>query len=330
MLQRLRPFLTALACTWIALLAAALFYSKQHTDSHWIVQAALPAFVVEAIFYLASVFEETREWFRLIRSPRLQALLLWTSALIPYLLFTTLAGTFNQRAFEAVAILTGVLSYWFVLLPRRPAYDVGFLVVAAAPVVMRVFSRIYAAPPGPHIGIDVLGHLTWVRLAIAALLILRHWDPGAFGLWPNAAEWRTGALFYLSAIVPIVLVALALRYVHFAVASGAWWLVAGRGVGTFFGILWTVALGEDLLFRGVIERALLDRWSSPISAILISAALFGAVHLWFPHFPDWQRAAVVTVLGIACGVVYWQSRSVRASMVTHALVVTTWRMFFAS
>jgi predicted Abi (CAAX) family protease len=37
---------------------------------------------------------------------------------------------------------------------------------------------------------------------------------------------------------------------------------------------------------------------------------------------------VATLLGLACGAAYLRSGSVRAPMVTHAFVVTTWRIFF--
>ncbi len=115
---------------------------------------------------------------------------------------------------------------------------------------------------------------------------------------------------------------------RFAPLQGEWWRLAGVAIGTFFGMLWVVAFGEELFFRGVIERALLNRRRSPVLAVGISAVLFGAVHLWFHHFPDWRRALVAAVLGIACGVAYLRTGSVRAPMVTHAFVVTTWRVFF--
>ncbi len=289
--------------------------------------AALPAFLLEAIFYLGSVFAETRAWFAPVRPRRLQGLLLWMSALLPYLVFASLSNTLHRSAFELLATLTAVLAFWFILLPMRPAYDIGFLLIAAAPVVLRVFPRIYLSPD-PNLRIDVLGHLMWIRLGIAALLVLREWNPGAFDFWPRAHEWRTGLLYYASSILPIALVALALHDARFAPVPGAWWRVAALAVGTFFGMLWVVALGEELFFRGVIERALLDGWKSKTAAVIVSAILFGAAHFWFQHFPNWRRALVATVLGLACGLAYARTGSVRVPMVTHAFVVTTWRVLF--
>jgi membrane protease YdiL (CAAX protease family) len=288
--------------------------------------AALPAFLVEAFFYLGTIIEGTRTWFNRIRITRLKGGLLWISALLPYCIFSIAAGTFERNAFYLLTMLTGILAFWYVLLPRRPAYDVGFLVITAAPIILRVFQRIYQSPDGTRA--DILGHVMWIRLGIAALLILREWHPGAFGFWPRLHEWRIGILWYFVFVIPIVVLAMGTHDVRFDPLDAPWWKVAAIGVGSFFGSLWVVALGEELFFRGVIERALLHRWPPAALAIGVSALLFGSVHLGFRQFPDWRRALTATLLGIALGVVYARSESVRASMVTHAFVVATWRVFF--
>ena len=357
---RLRPFLIALVCSWVALFVAASVYSAQYPQSHWIMQAALPAFLVEAVFYLGAGFESTRDWFQQIGSRRLAAWLLLTSALLPYVIFSFRAGTFQKNAFYLLAGLSATYAFWHVIFPRRIAYDLGFLVVAAAPVVVRFFARIYRSPD-EHIRVDILGHLMWIRLGMLALLCFREWNPGAFGFWPQASEWRTGIAYYLVTLIPLMGVSLAVHDVRFAPQQGQWWRLVGIALGYFFGAFWVTALGEELFFRGVIERALLRntrktaavssappqglrssfpvwrRVSAPFAllkiwnqatAVLVSALLFGVAHLWFHQFPDWREAAVVAVLGIALGVVYARTGSVRASMVTHACVVATWRVFF--
>lgn len=135
-------------------------------------------------------------------------------------------------------------------------------------------------------------------------------------------------MYYLLVLAPLCVLGIEIRVVEFAPLHAAWWQVIIITIGTFLGILWVVALGEELLFRGVVERALLDKWRSPILAILISAVLFGAAHLGFQRFPNWDQALLATVLGLACGLAYARTGSVRSSMVTHACVVTTWRVLF--
>ena len=60
--------------------------------------AALPAFLLEAVFYLGSVFAETRTWLARLRPVRVQAVFLWFSALVPYLIFSFGTNTFHLGA----------------------------------------------------------------------------------------------------------------------------------------------------------------------------------------------------------------------------------------
>lgn len=289
--------------------------------------AAFPAFLLELTFYLAAMFESTRLAFAKINSPRTQAALIWITGLLPYMVFSLAAGTFTRNAFYLLAILTAIFSFWYAVLPKRLAYDAGFLVIAAAPILLHVFPRIYLSPD-LHVRVDILGHLMWIRAGVLGLLVLRGWDAGAFSLWPEKAQWRSGIGWFGVFVAPTIAVALAVHDVRFDPLTGPWWKILGVAVGTFFGVLWVVALGEELFFRGVLERALLNTWMPPALAIVLSALIFGTAHLWFHAFPNWKRACAASVLGIACGIAYWRNGSVRAPMVTHALVVTTWRVFF--
>lgn len=321
------PFFITLICVWLAVTAASFVFVEQHPNDHWLFYAALPACLLEATFYLAATFVETRHALSQISPPRLRALLLWSSALLPYLVFSLSAHTFQRNAFLILLIFTALLSFWYVVTPRRFVYDAAFLVIAAAPVIAHLFRRIYLVPD-PKVQLDILGHVMWIRIGILALLVLRPWDPGAFSLWPQLKEWKFGLLWYAIALLPICALALYLHDAQLAPLDGQPLLTAAKGVGTFFGILWVVALSEELFFRGFITRGLLRNGYSPALAIVVSAVLFGACHLWFHAFPNWRRALVATVLGLACGSAYVQTRSVRAPMVTHALIVTTWRLFF--
>jgi membrane protease YdiL (CAAX protease family) len=323
----MRPYLIAVACSWLALIAAAAFYTREYPSLHWILTAALPAFMVETLFYLGSLFENSRRWFASLGGARRQAALLWLSALLPYLIFSIGAGVVTRNGFYLLALLSGILAFWHAVLPRRLAYDAGFLIVAAAPFITKVFSRIYVSPD-QHLKVDILGHLMWIRLGLISLLVFREWDPGPIGLWPKKREWLIGTLWFVLMILPISFTALELHDVRFSPLPYPWWKIAGIAVGTFFGFLWVVSLAEELFFRGFIQRALLDSAKSPVLAILVTAVLFGSVHLWFHQFPNWQRSAVVVILGIGCGLAYLQTGSIRASMVTHALTIVCWRILF--
>jgi membrane protease YdiL (CAAX protease family) len=322
-----RSFLISLVSAWLAIVAAALVYRHIYPADRWLLTAALPACLLESAFYLGATFQRTREWFSHAFTPLTQALLLWISSLLPYLTFALFSGTFHGNAFVLLATLSGLFSFWYAVSPRRLPYDIGFFVIAAAPLLAHAFKRIYISPD-PQIAIDLLGHLMWIRVGITALLSLRGWDPGEFSLWPKPREWRLGLLYYVLVLVPLCMVGIALGDVQFEPLRKSPLTVVAFAVGTFFGILWVVALSEELFFRGFVARALLKCGYQPVVAVLLSAVLFGCAHLWFHAFPNWRRAIVAAVLGLGCGFVYLRTQSVRAPMVTHALAVTTWRLFF--
>jgi uncharacterized protein len=71
------------------------------------------------------------------------------------------------------------------------------------------------------------------------------------------------------------------------------------------------AVGEELLFRGLVQRLLIKMFRSPWAGIIITAVLFSAMHLQFYGFlPRF-------VLGIFLGAVYWYSGSLWVAMLGH-------------
>jgi membrane protease YdiL (CAAX protease family) len=100
-------------------------------------------------------------------------------------------------------------------------------------------------------------------------------------------------------------------------------------VATFFGTLWVIALGEEFFFRGLLQQWATGWLKSEWGGLALTSLLFGAAHLWFRDFPNWRFAIVAAVAGLFYGLAFRQAKSIRASMVTHALTVTTWRIFFS-
>jgi membrane protease YdiL (CAAX protease family) len=308
-------------------MVAASVFVHQSPSLHWVLTAALPAFMLETLFYLGSLVQSSRSWFASLSGRTRKAAWVWVTALLPYLMFSSMAGTLTRNAFVLLALLSAVLAFWHAVLPRRLAYDIGFLVIAATPFIAKVFPRIYISPD-EHLRMAILGQLMWIRVGVIALLVLREWNPGPVGLWPEKREWLLGALWFAIIVLPVSFTAIGVRDVRFLPMPYPWWKLAGIAIGTFFGFFWVVALAEELFFRGFIERAVLDWSRSPVLAVAISALVFGSAHLWFRHFPDWRQSVVASVLGLGCGLAYLQAGTIRASMVTHALTIVCWRLLF--
>ena len=184
------------------------------------------------------------------------------------------------------------------------------------------------ARPTPHLALAILGKLMWIRLGVMAVLSLRSIEDARFGFVPSPKEWRTGVLAYLYFLPVGLALALVVRFARFHPLPLVWWKFALLLVGTFFGFLWVVALAEEFFFRVFLQQLLAREAHSEIIGLILASALFGAAHLWFGQFPNWRFAVVGAVAGLFYGIAFLRSRSVRASMVTHALVATTWRMLF--
>jgi uncharacterized protein len=329
MLRALRPYWIALVIVWIALIGAAavlLVRLPQHT--HWITAWLLPAFLIEAACYLACGFPQARAAFASIPGASRQALLLVATGLAPFVLLRLGSSyPFEPRAGALLVCLLAIVAFWYVVLPRRPAFDVGFLVIAAAPLVARLFPRLYPTEDA-RLHVDILGHLMWFRVTLLSFFVIRGWESGPLSFWPAAREWRIGAALFAAGAVFVSLAALLFHFATFSVMPGAWWQVAAKGIGTFFGVLWVVAFWEEAFCRGVIVPALTRAALPMVVVVGLSSIAFGGVHLWYNSFPNWPYFGVASVAGVFYAIAYIRSGSTRASMVTHALTVTCWRVLF--
>ncbi len=82
-------------------------------------------------------------------------------------------------------------------------------------------------------------------------------------------------------------------------------------------------LVEELMFRGAIQGYLLHRCSRPWVAIVVSALVFGIIHM------NPQQVVYATSLGIVFGWIYYRTRSLLPVIVGHVLnnsvaVVAMW------
>jgi len=70
-------------------------------------------------------------------------------------------------------------------------------------------------------------------------------------------------------------------------------------------------VGEELLFRGVLQRLFIKLFKNPWAGILVTAFIFSAIHLQFYGFiPRF-------ILGILLGLLYWYSGSLWPAIIAH-------------
>lgn len=323
----MRQFLIALLVVWTAGCIAAYFYSTQQDIPPPLAAALLPAFLTELTLYIMPGFQGARRYFERIGSKHLRASILTVSAVVPYTLATVSLHSFRFSSLLLLIALAGIASFWYTVLKRGPVADSLFLVLMGAVYLSRCFSWIYPHAT-PHLALDVLGHLMWVRIGLLTVLSIRGFENIRFGFVPSRADWRIGIQLYLFFLPVAAVVAYAFDSPHLHVLSVVWWKYVALVVVTFLGMLWVVALGEEFFFRGFLQQLIGRGLHSEIAGLLAASALFGLVHLPFRSFPNWKMAALAAILGLFCGLAFLRARSIRAAMVTHALVATTFRLFF--
>lgn len=84
----------------------------------------------------------------------------------------------------------------------------------------------------------------------------------------------------------------------------AWFPLLALSIGS--------ACGEELFFRGLVQRGLAPRTGSVV-AIAATALLFGVAHA------DWAHGGAATLLGVYLGVVAWAAGSIRPAIAAHAV-----------
>ncbi len=69
---------------------------------------------------------------------------------------------------------------------------------------------------------------------------------------------------------------------------------------------------EEIVFRGIIQKGLINKGMKPVTAILVSALVFGLVHA-----NPWQFVGAV-LLGYVLGIVYYKTKSLLMPILLHA------------
>ncbi len=317
-----------LPLVWICSAIAAYIYSLQfHIPLH-LMLAALPACLLEITFYYALGVDRWRA--RLEKLPPAGAALLLTlAAVTPYCAAAAAFGFFRWQSLAVLALLAAAAAFWYVLLPHTGGADVLFVLFMAAVFLANV-ERSQYVNPYPKLQLDVLGRVMWIRTGVFAMLSIRRMRGIGFGFWPRRAEWAIGAGYFVA-------------FLPFAAATGwvvkfgsphaphteGWVRISVLAVGTFFGVLWVLALGEEFFFRGLLQQWIGAWLKNQWIGLGLASVLFGLTHLPLHAFPNWQMVAMATVAGVFYGLAFRQARSIRASMVTHALTVTAWKVFFS-
>lgn len=273
-----------------------------------------------------------KDWARL--------LLIYVLILLTYSHFAVVSNQWNSRTFLSIVGYFGIPTIAFILLRREDIQKASprvfyfflafFVLMLWIPMELKwvdrkwvelpIGEKKYSLPSGMYFAIlyGMMIFTGWFRIDLNCHWRLRFRD----FLW---------AVGMLAALMLIILpLALAIDFVKLEI-----WDVAEKHFWVplllFPLFLVTPAIGEELVYRGVLQNSLEKKWGI-WAALAIQAVIFGVSHInnkaggcEFPNFPYVIFSAIA---GLGYGIVFWRTRSLLASATTHVLVDLTWKVFF--
>ncbi len=90
-------------------------------------------------------------------------------------------------------------------------------------------------------------------------------------------------------------------------------LFRGRGAGPVLLVAALAGLGEELLFRGVLQAALVEVLG-PVAALVVAALVFGLVHAL-----SWAYFAMASLMGLYLGALFLLTGNLLLPVIVHAV-----------
>ncbi len=151
----------------------------------------------------------------------------------------------------------------------------------------------------------------WIRMGLCLL-------SGLLGLlfyaiWANLTERRPVTELALKRACGDTGLGLLLGVLFFGIVTGLMALAGSYSITEahfdpvpllfWFAHFFLVAVFEEIVFRGVLFRLIDDRWNTT-AALIVSALLFGAIHLPNPGATLWSAFAIAVEAGLLLGAAY--------------------------
>ncbi|MGD1095610.1 MAG: CPBP family glutamic-type intramembrane protease [Bryobacteraceae bacterium] len=239
-------------------------------------------------------------------------------------LFCLIAAGLNALSVPLAALMVA-----YTLIPTSCAYwirrswppvwmDFGIILMLWFPLEFAVGAR-WTPPPVQGI-LHIAAYGVSVSLALNLFLLFRRLEGMKYNL-PRSAQDFTRLMIGFAASAPILLAAGMLTGFLPPFHLPPRWSPLAIG-GQFLVILAATALPEEILFRGLIQNALMQKLGATTRTLLLASVIFGLAHLdnGPGPLPNWRYAIVAAIAGFAYGKVFQSSSSIFASAGLHALV----------
>ena len=284
----------------------------------------IAALVAELVPAAAFGFARERAAVAVARWPFAVRVALPALLVVPYVVITASQHMFRWEWCALYAVLPVVMAW---LLARAAVADpeqrgnwrdAVILLTLGLAVDLRWFDVAWPA------GLRGLNNLLLVDAGLYAFLAIRRLSGTGFDFRLHWSDWKTGLRELLFFAPAVLVLGLALGFIHPHANLPA----AGRAALTWVGIFVFVAVPEELFFRAWVQN-LLERRVGRWPALVIASALFGLSHFnkRSEHF-NWRYVLLATVAGIFYGRAWRERRRVPASTITHTCVDWLWSWWF--
>jgi len=264
---------------------------------------------------------------RVVESVRVAAALP-LSLLLPYLVYAL--GTRSFSFLGLGKLLAYILAPTLLLLPdrlHRPPRigwrDVAAMLALAVPVAANLLTGIWTWP----FDLYFFRPLFCVCVGVYAFAVVRNLEGVGYRLLWRKPDMVDGFANFCAFCVLGIPLGLALHFIHPHFSSASY----GQLPLQFFAIYFTIAIPEELLFRGILQNLLchgIHRGPKGVYGLLIASVIFGSSHLHHAPVPNWRYAILATLAGVFYGYTYRNRQRISASALTHALVDTAWHFWF--
>jgi len=261
------------------------------------------------------------------RWPKAVRICLPACLVVPYLILTVPAHVFCWEWF-ALYVLLPVVMAWLMIRAavadpeqRGNWRDAFILLTLGLAVDLRWFDAAWPA------GLRGWGNLLLVDAGLYAFLGIRQLTGTGFDFHFRWSDWKTGFRELLFFAPAVILLGMALGFIHPHQNVPVIWRAAFSWIGIFV----FVAVPEELFFRAWVQN-FLERRVGRKAALAIASVLFGLSHFnkrnfWGAHF-NWRYVLLATIAGVFYGRAWREQRRVPASGITHTCVDWLWYLWF--
>jgi membrane protease YdiL (CAAX protease family) len=133
--------------------------------------------------------------------------------------------------------------------------------------------------------------------------------------WPNRDEVMR-ALMITAILWMIEIVARSVGTPTTLVANSYPFKSVGELLVLFLAACVAAPIMEEFVFRGFVFRGWSESFLGPIAAIVLSSAIWGAIHTQY----DWWGRSWVFVSGLALGYFRWRANSTWLAVIVHSVM----------